>query len=523
MSIIINALTGLMKLRDAWPKINQNFTNIKTEVDAIVLGSADAEVGQAHVSTAKSKTFAVIDDRFEEIETDAIAHMAETVTGLFNVVTGYSADPTGITDSTAMLQAAIDASGVSKGIVYLPAGTFRITSKLISNAKCSIQGAGRDLTFIVSNSCDGLSLSGSNSSIKDITLVTDDTTYYGLTLEGDYMVVERVGFKGEIESTDYWSRSIYTKRLWYSTFENILAIGGVLNTHQRGYGFYADYSVNNTISNCNLIALDYCVYLSNATHPTNGYVNEGWTISDSILITSNHGVRAMAGTFFDVHDCVLDMIYQIPLYFETAGTGSITNNWIAVRTGGGISINIALGDRFVVTGNVVNSVVGQTGIQVSSNYNTISNNVIRNADIGILVVGNYCAVVGNVCVASTTYAIRVIGTNGQVQGNTYDTTYISITHATTTGQNDKLSLSEIVPLTGGISQTIDVPIPIGTFDVKPLIGIIQTTGDYNIIGQYLVDDVATSNINARFIVRRSDGTALPTGSIRFSILVNKRN
>ena len=70
MGIIIDLLTGTTKLRDAWPKINTNFTRVKTEVDAIVLGSANAEVGQAHVSTAKSKTFAVIDDRFEEIETD---------------------------------------------------------------------------------------------------------------------------------------------------------------------------------------------------------------------------------------------------------------------------------------------------------------------------------------------------------------------------------------------------------------------------------------------------------------------
>ena len=35
MGIIIDLLTGITKLRDAWPKINQNFTNIKTKVDAM--------------------------------------------------------------------------------------------------------------------------------------------------------------------------------------------------------------------------------------------------------------------------------------------------------------------------------------------------------------------------------------------------------------------------------------------------------------------------------------------------------
>jgi len=77
MSIIIDLLTGTTKLRDAWPKINTNFTRVKAEVDAIVLGSANAEVGQAHVSTVKGKTFAVIDDRFEESEQDLVLYQAD--------------------------------------------------------------------------------------------------------------------------------------------------------------------------------------------------------------------------------------------------------------------------------------------------------------------------------------------------------------------------------------------------------------------------------------------------------------
>ena len=80
MSIIIDILTGTMKLRDAWPKINSNFAGIKTEVDAIVTGSANAEVGQAHVSTVKSKTFTTLDDRLEEDEQDLVTYKAETAT-----------------------------------------------------------------------------------------------------------------------------------------------------------------------------------------------------------------------------------------------------------------------------------------------------------------------------------------------------------------------------------------------------------------------------------------------------------
>ena len=82
MSIIIDILTGTMKLRDAWPKINSNFTGIKAEVDAIVTGSANAEVGQAHVSTVKSKTFTTLDDRLEEDEQDLVSAQADNTTQL---------------------------------------------------------------------------------------------------------------------------------------------------------------------------------------------------------------------------------------------------------------------------------------------------------------------------------------------------------------------------------------------------------------------------------------------------------
>lgn len=324
-----------------------------------------------------------------------------------------------------------------------------------------------------------------------------------------------------VVADDYWARAIYAKRLWYSTFEDVLIQNGVLNTHQRGYGFYVDYSVNNSINNSNLLALDYCVYFSTATHPVDLYVNEGWTVSDSILIASNYGVHALAGTFFDVHDCVIDIIYKQPIYMGVGGTGAITNNWIAVVDNlGAISgVYIEFGDRFTIMGNIVSVSPTLTAIEVDSNYCSVISNTINNADIGILVVGNYCAITGNSCSTSTTYAIRVIGTYGQIHNNIYDSATISITQATSKSQNDKIALSTIVSLTGGISQNINIPITSGLFDTKPLVGIIQVTGDSNIIGSYLVDDAGTTTTNAKFVVRRSDGTTLPSGSVRFSVFI----
>jgi hypothetical protein len=78
---------------------------------------------------------------------------------LFNV-TAYGADPTGTADSTAAIQAAINAAGaVGGGVVLLPQGTFKLSRPAGSNAVLCIskngvilRGSGPDKTFLVNTS-----------------------------------------------------------------------------------------------------------------------------------------------------------------------------------------------------------------------------------------------------------------------------------------------------------------------------------------------------------------------------------
>ena len=88
MSIIINLLTGITKLRDAWPKINQNFTNIKTEVgamdarvDTIITTPAegvsaeeivDARVGEGSLGAKIRSTDSQLAGKATVIQTDGI-------------------------------------------------------------------------------------------------------------------------------------------------------------------------------------------------------------------------------------------------------------------------------------------------------------------------------------------------------------------------------------------------------------------------------------------------------------------
>ncbi|MDP1580074.1 MAG: DNRLRE domain-containing protein [Candidatus Didemnitutus sp.] len=89
------------------------------------------------------------------------AALLPDVTGpIFNVTTApYNADPTGTTDATSAIQAAINAAGAQGGgVVFLPAGTYRVSvgtkaeALLIENPHIVLRGAGVEQTFILNTS-----------------------------------------------------------------------------------------------------------------------------------------------------------------------------------------------------------------------------------------------------------------------------------------------------------------------------------------------------------------------------------
>ncbi len=88
--------------------------------------------------------------------------LPEVAGPVFDAVADFGADPAGITDSTAEIQAAIDAAAAAGGgVVFLPAGTFRIAPSggssfalRITNSDIVLRGAGVGRTFLLGTSTE---------------------------------------------------------------------------------------------------------------------------------------------------------------------------------------------------------------------------------------------------------------------------------------------------------------------------------------------------------------------------------
>ena len=77
-------------------------------------------------------------------------------------VTAYGAVGDGTADDTTALQDAIDAA-VGGGVVYLPAGTYKLTESLTLKDNVIVRGAGKAVTIIQQSATDEHAFTGDNT------------------------------------------------------------------------------------------------------------------------------------------------------------------------------------------------------------------------------------------------------------------------------------------------------------------------------------------------------------------------
>ena len=195
-------------------------------------------------------------------------------------VLDYGADPTGSADSTSAIQTAITAAlGSSSGTVWIPTGTYAVTSLNIYptgtkslvlvgdgplNSKFVKYGAGTDPILNISGTAGGGGGNGvvSKCQFKNFGITGTSKAFVGIYadtlahffMEGVYVTSCSIGFQS-------LGSLIFACRSCYFIGNNI--------------GFEADKSpVNNGYSN--LIKFDDCVFQSNSTY--HGLLNAGQQI-----------------------------------------------------------------------------------------------------------------------------------------------------------------------------------------------------------------------------------------------------
>ena len=140
----------------------------------------------------------------------------------FNVL-DYGADPTGSADSTAAIIAALAAGG-SNCAIYLPTGTYKVTSQiLVSHDRVHIYGDGAYATTILfaptaNSACFRFEQAGTTinqGSIRDLGIRSDDNTYvkYALhyvDISGYYTSNVVIGGGVTIGSSGFWTDPTYS-------------------------------------------------------------------------------------------------------------------------------------------------------------------------------------------------------------------------------------------------------------------------------------------------------------------------
>lgn len=490
-------------------KVDESAAEINTKLNlAIITGDSGPEAATARYSTPYEVIYPILKDRLDAAD-QRFKNME-----YFNIK-DFGAKGDGLTNDSASIQAAVD-SAFSKGggVVYVPSGVYLIRTMITNKANVSIIGTDKASCIIIADGCNAITSYNNGITISDLTLKTKGTTYSGLILSGDYISVERMSFYPNQNSVDHWDKCIHLMRVWYSSFDRIVMQNGALHTDKVGYGFYIDYSVNNDIISSQMLALNYCVYISNATHPVDGYYCEGWTITQNILIVSNYGIYVLGGTWVDSADNIIDIIQQVAVYYSLAGTGSISGNYVSCI---GKCIHISSGDRISIRGNQVSSNEDEC-IRVDTVSNVISNNTTFGGTIGIHTTMSYNAIVGNSLNLHSAYGIKSDGTYDSIYGNTMGGTSTYRASTLTKTDLDNYSKSQIITFTGGTTQTVNVSLPAGQFYTKPMVCIAQVTGGSPIIGSYDYDNVATTDVNAVVKFIPVGTTNLPNGSIRVSFL-----
>lgn len=214
---------------------------------------------------------------------------ASTGPNWFNVK-DYGADGNGTTDDTASIQAAVNAAnGVGGGVVYLPAGTYKLTSAVTLHNRITLRGDGDFVTNIVQSSTTANGFIGTNLIyiiIEHLRLTGPGTgSGSGLQFDGefDYCILR------DMSTTNWGSTGIIIEQPIVSNFTRVTSF------NNGGAGFYIHGNVSTGAGTS--VSLDSCWAHDNIS---NGFSFQNMTYCAFVACAAdNQNQTAKAGYLID--------------------------------------------------------------------------------------------------------------------------------------------------------------------------------------------------------------------------------
>jgi hypothetical protein len=201
------------------------------------------------------------------------------VTGVYNVVTLFGADPTGTTDSTAAIQSAITAAAASAngyGVVYLPAGTYVISGGWVLPVNVMFAGVGNvgsSVSGVFGGTVLKLSAEFSGAYVFSISDVDHDTVN-GATIQG--VLINGSGYTATAVNGINITGPAMTQLLYVNIVE--MSGWGIYTTLDLDAGEIGPYG-----QNWDTISVDSCNYGINLIYA------EDSTFSNVYVIGINEG------------------------------------------------------------------------------------------------------------------------------------------------------------------------------------------------------------------------------------------
>jgi parallel beta-helix repeat protein len=307
----------------------------------------------------------------------------------FVSVKDFGAVGNGVADDTAAIQAAIDAVGsAGGGSVYVPVGTYKLTSSLtVTNDYVSIIGDGSSASILLGNNpvnwiikfnanadymkLDGLWIKGS--------AVDNTTTQYGVGYTSDTDDPENVIIQNCKFSHSNNGIVIGTGRYWKITQNSFETLVGIISG--TGYGILAAANNSNNVFSENTFKGTLTSHLRHAIYNSVG--SRFNVVSNNVIKDCNEGAITFNAT--SAQAGVLGVIASNNI-IEGGGVAA-TNDSAAINLNGNIQDCIVSGNiiRDRSNAGIIATDAGEGGLCTN---NTIKNNsVIDVAYNGLILMG----------------------------------------------------------------------------------------------------------------------------------------